>query len=170
MDKKLATSSMEMMLVPPEEWRQIFTEAWRLERDYFYDPNMHGVDWEAMRVRYGALLDDVVSRWDLNFIIGELIGELNTSHSYRGGGDAEKAADRGVGLLGVDWELADGAYRIKNIITAAPWDAETRSPLAEPGVECRRGRLGAGGQRSADRRGEGPVGRLRRAGRHDGHL
>ncbi len=139
MDKKLATSSMEMMLVPPEEWRQIFTEAWRLERDYFYDPNMHGVDWEAMRVRYGALLDDVVSRWDLNFIIGELIGELNTSHSYRGGGDAEKAANRGVGLLGVDWELADGAYRIQHIITAAPWDAETRSPLAEPGVDVAAG-------------------------------
>ena len=139
MDKKLATSSMEMMLVPLEEWRQIFTEAWRLERDYFYDPNMHGVDWQAMRVRYGALLDDVVSRWDLNFIIGELIGELNTSHSYRGGGDAEKEADRGVGLLGVDWELTDGAYRIKNIITAAPWDAETRSPLAEPGVDVAAG-------------------------------
>jgi len=130
---------MEMMLVPPEEWRQIFTEAWRLERDYFYDPNMHGVDWEAMRVRYGALLDDVVSRWDLNFIIGELIGELNTSHSYRGGGDAEKAASRGVGLLGVDWELADGAYRIRNIMTAAPWDAENRSPLAEPGVDVAAG-------------------------------
>jgi len=139
MDKNLATSSMEMMLVPPEEWRQIFTEAWRLERDYFYDPNMHGVDWEAMRVRYGALLDDVVSRWDLNFIIGELIGELNTSHSYRGGGDAEKAASRGVGLLGVDWELADGAYRIRNIMTAAPWDAENRSPLAEPGVDVAAG-------------------------------
>ncbi len=139
LDKALATGSMEMMLVPPEEWRQIFTEAWRLERDYFYDPNMHGVDWPMMRDRYGALLDDVVSRWDLNFIIGELIGELNTSHSYRGGGDTEKAASRGVGLLGVDWELADGAYRIQRIITAAPWDTETRSPLAEPGVAVAEG-------------------------------
>ncbi len=139
MDKNLAISSMEMMLAPPEEWRQIFTEAWRLERDYFYDPNMHGVDWEGMQVRYGALLDDVVSRWDLNFIIGELIGELNTSHSYRGGGDAEKAASRGVGLLGVDWELVDGAYRIKNILTAAPWDAENRSPLAESGIDVAEG-------------------------------
>jgi tricorn protease len=139
MDKPLATGSMEMTLVPPEEWRQIFTEAWRLERDFFYDPNMHGVDWPLMRDRYGALLDDVVSRWDLNFLIGELIGELNTSHSYRGGGDTEKAASRGVGLLGVDWELADGAYRIKRIITAAPWDTETRSPLAEPGVDVAEG-------------------------------
>ncbi len=135
MDKPLATSSMEMTLDPAEEWRQIFSEAWRLERDYFYDPNMHGVDWQAMRERYGALLDDVITRWDLNFLIGELIGEMNTSHSYRGGGDVEQSERRGVGLLGVDWELADGAYRIARIITAAPWDTEVRSPLAEPGVD-----------------------------------
>jgi tricorn protease len=139
MDKKLATSSMEMTVNPPEEWRQIFNDAWRLERDYFYDPNMHGVDWQAMRVRYGALLDDAITRWDLNFIIGELIGEMNTSHSYRGGGDLERGAQRGVGLLGVDWELADGAYRIADIVTAAPWDAEVRSPLAESGVDVNEG-------------------------------
>ena len=139
MDTKLAISSMEMTVVPPEEWQQIFSDAWRLERDYFYDPNMHGVDWQAMRSRYGALLDDVITRWDLNFVIGELIAELNTSHSYRGGGDVERAASRGVGLLGVDWELADGAYRIKHIVTAAPWDTEVRSPLAEPGVDVSEG-------------------------------
>jgi tricorn protease len=139
MDKPLATSSMEMVVNPPEEWRQIFNDAWRLERDYFYDPNMHGVDWLAMRERYGALLDDVVTRWDLNFIIGELIGEMNTSHSYRGGGDVERGDRRRVGLLGVDWELTDGAYRIARIVTAAPWDTEVRSPLAEPGVDVSEG-------------------------------
>jgi len=139
MEKKLATSSMEMTVVPTEEWRQIFNDAWRLERDYFYDPNMHGVDWQAMREHYGALLDDVISRWDLNFVIGELIGEINTSHSYRGGGDVERGARRSTGLLGVDWELADGAYRIKKIVTAAPWDIETRSPLAEPGIDVSEG-------------------------------
>ena len=139
MDKPLATSSMEMMVDPPEEWRQIFNDAWRLERDYFYDPNMHGVDWPAMRERYGALLDDVITRWDLNFIIGELIGEMNTSHSYRGGGDVERGDRRGVGLLGVDWELTDGAYRIAKIVKAAPWDTEVRSPLAEPGVDVSEG-------------------------------
>ena len=139
MEKTLATGSMEMTVVPPEEWRQIFTDAWRLQRDYFYDPTMHGVDWEAMRERYGALLDDVVTRWDLNFVIGELIGELNTSHSYRGGGDVEEPAKRGVGLLGVDWELADGAYRIAKIVRGAPWDTEQRSPLAEPGVDVAEG-------------------------------
>jgi len=139
MEKSLATSKMEMTVVPQEEWRQLFTEAWRLERDYFYDPGMHGVDWQGMHERYGALLDDVITRWDLNFLIGELIAELNSSHSYRGGGDVEKGAERGVGLLGVDWELADGAYRIAKVITAAPWDSEVRSPLAEPGVEVGQG-------------------------------
>jgi tricorn protease len=139
MDKPLATSSMEMTVNPPEEWRQIFSDAWRIERDYFYDPNMHGVDWQAMRERYGALLDDVITRWDLNFVIGELIAELNTSHSYRGGGDVERGERRSVGLLGVDWELVDGAYRIAKIVTAAPWDTEVRSPLAEPGVEISEG-------------------------------
>jgi tricorn protease len=139
MDKPLATSTMEMVVDPAAEWRQIFNDAWRIERDYFYDPNMHGVDWNAMRERYGALLGDVITRWDLNFIIGELIGELNTSHSYRGGGDVERGKSRGVGLLGVDWELVDGAYRIAAIVTTAPWDAEVRSPLAEPGVEVDEG-------------------------------
>lgn len=139
LDAPLATSSMEMTVSPPDEWRQIFADAWRLERDYFYDPNLHGVDWDAMRERYGALLDDVVTRWDLNFVIGELIGELNSSHSYRGGGDVEEPAKRGVGLLGVDWELSEGAYRIAKIVTAAPWDSELRSPLAEPGVDVHEG-------------------------------
>ena len=91
MDKKLAVSDMEMMVNPREEWRQIFNDAWRLERDFFYDPDMHGVDWDAMKTRYGALIDDAVNRDDVNFILGELIGELNASHTYRGGGDAERS-------------------------------------------------------------------------------
>ena len=117
MEKLLDASGLSMQLDPVAEWRQIFNDAWRLERDYFYDPNMHGVDWEEMRKRYGALLDDVVTRWDLNFLIGELIAELNASHAYRGGGDAEqrRTALR-VGLLGCDFELDDGAYRIARII------------------------------------------------------
>ena len=91
----------------------MFADAYRFERDYFYDPNMHGVDWKATRDRYAALLDDAVTRWDVNFVLGEFIGELNASHTYRGGGDEEEAPERGVGMLGVDWEVTNGAYRIK---------------------------------------------------------
>ena len=112
-DKKLPTSQMEMTVVPREEWKQIFNDVWRLERDLFYDKNMHGVDWNAMKKQYGALIDNAVTRSDVNYIIGELIGELNASHTYRGGGDEETAPQRPVGYLGVDWELSNGAYKIK---------------------------------------------------------
>ena len=138
-DKKLSVAGLETVVDPVAEWQQIFTEAWRLERDYFYDPNMHGVNWPIMRERYGAILKDAVTRWDVNYVIGELIAELNASHAYRGGGDVESASQRGVGYLGVDYALENGAYRIKKIIEAAPWDAEARSPLKEPGTDVTEG-------------------------------
>jgi tricorn protease len=139
MDTRLRTGEMEATVDPRAEWRQLFTDAWRLERDFFYDPGMHGVDWNAMREQYGRLLEDAVTRWDVNFIIGELIAELNASHTYRGGGDVEGSQRRSVGLLGIDWSLENGAYRIGNIIDGAPWDAEVRSPLAQPGVDVNEG-------------------------------
>lgn len=135
----LRTAEMEMTVDPAAEWRQIFNDAWRFERDYFYDAGMHGVDWEAQREHYGALLEDAVTRWDVNFVIGELIAELNASHTYRGGGDTDEAPQRNVGLLGVDWSLENGAYRIARIIDGAPWDSEVRSPLAAPGVDVSAG-------------------------------
>ena len=138
-DKKLPTSELTMTVEPPAEWRQIFTDAWRFERDMFYDPKLHQVDWNTMRVRYGKLLDDSVTRWDVNFVIGELIAELNSSHSYRGGGDVEKPLDTGVGLLGVDFAVDSGAYRIARILRGAPYDNEVRSPLVEPGINVKEG-------------------------------
>lgn len=134
LDKRLATTGFEAMIDPVAEWKQIFTDAWRLQRDVFYDPNLHGVDWPLMRERYGKLLEAAVTRWDVNFVIGELIGELNASHTYRSGGDVENPAQRNVGYLGCDFILTNGAYRIAKIITAAPWDSEVRSPLAQPGL------------------------------------
>jgi tricorn protease len=138
-EKPMRTAEMEAPVDPRAEWRQIFTDTWRFERDYFYDPGMHGVDWAAMRTQYGRLIDDAVTRWDVNFVLGELIGELNSSHTYRGGGDEEEPRQRGFGMLGVDWELANGAYRIKRIIRGGPWDADVRSPLLEPGVSVAEG-------------------------------
>ena len=138
-EKKLPISSLQMVIDPVAEWNQIFTETWRLQRDYFYDPSMHGVDWKLMRERYGALLKDAVTRWDVNYILGELIGELNSSHTYRSGGDTENEASRGVGYLGVDFSLENGAYRIKKIIETAEWDNEERSPLKQPGLDVKEG-------------------------------
>jgi len=138
-EKFLPVAEMEATINPREEWRQIFTDAWRIERDFFYDGNMHGVDWEAMRKQYGELIEYASSRSDVNFIIGELIAELNASHTYRGGGDQETPKHRQVGYLGVDWEKTDGYFRIKEIIRGAEWDNEVRSPLDAPGLDVRAG-------------------------------
>jgi tricorn protease len=138
-EKTLRTKELEASVDPVREWRQIFDDVWRFERDYFYDPNMHGVDWKAMKERYGRLLDNAVTRWDVNYVIGEMIAELNASHTYRGGGDTETALQRGVGMLGVNWALENNAYRIKTIIRGAPWDDDVRSPLLEPGIGVKEG-------------------------------
>jgi tricorn protease len=139
MDKKLPTNQLEMTVVPREEWKQIFTDVWRLQRDFFYDKNMHGVDWNAMKKQYGDLIDNAVTRGDVNYIIGELISELNASHTYRGGGDDETSLQRQVGYLGIDWELNNGAYKIKRIVKGAVWDSEVRSPLLDSGVKVKEG-------------------------------
>ncbi len=139
MDKKLNLASLEATIDPRAEWMQIFNDVWRIERDFFYDPNLHGVDWQKMKERYGELIRSAVTRWDVNYIIGELIGELNSSHTYRSGGAVESAPSRPVGYLGADFALENGFYRIKKIINAATWDAEVRSPLSEPGVNVKEG-------------------------------
>jgi len=139
LDKKMPTAQLEATIDPKAEWKQIFNDVWRLERDFFYDKNMHGVNWDEMRERYGKLVDFCVTRWDLNYLIGELISELNASHTYRSGGDTDEADFKNVGYLGIDWEFANGAYRIKKIIDGAPWDSEVRSPLSMPGLKVKSG-------------------------------
>ncbi|HKJ79321.1 MAG TPA: PDZ domain-containing protein, partial [Prolixibacteraceae bacterium] len=138
-EKFVPLQEMEITVDPQKEWQQIFTDAWRMERDYFYDENMHGVDWDAVKKKYGKLVEQAASRDDVNFLIGEMIGEINASHTYRGGGDLEQPQQRNRGYLGVDWKIENGAYQIANIIEGAEWDAEVRSPLAEPGVEVEEG-------------------------------
>lgn len=134
LEKPLATSAMSLTVDPLAEWHQMFNDAWRIERDYFYDPGMHGVNWDLMRSRYGRLIDDAVSRWDVSFVLGELIGELNSSHTYVQGGATETGPRRGVGLLGADYTIENGAYRISAILDGGAWDSEVRSPLREPGA------------------------------------
>ncbi|MBK8515384.1 MAG: PD40 domain-containing protein [Saprospiraceae bacterium] len=138
-EKTLRVKEMELMVDPVLEWKEIFTDAWRLERDYFYDPNMHGVDWNQVRERYSKMIDGAVTREDVDFIIGEMIGELNSSHTYHGGGDLETQNNKSVGYLGVDWEASGKYYKIKNIIKGAPWDAGTRSPLDQSGIDIKEG-------------------------------
>jgi tricorn protease len=137
--QKLRTNELEMMVDPRAEWKQMFMDIWRNYRDFFYDPHMHGVDWEEVHSKYGALLKDAVTRWDANFVFGDVIGELNASHTYVGGGDLEGGKQQNVGMLGIDWALENGAYRIAKIVDGAPWDNEVRSPFKLPGVNVNEG-------------------------------
>jgi tricorn protease len=141
-DGKLDLSNLTATINPPEEWQQIYNDVWRIERDFFYDPDMHGVDWKKMKKRYEALLPFVAHRNDLNYIIGELISELNVSHAYVGGGDMENPKMTSVGVLGCDFELDKkaGFYKIAKIYEPAVWDAsEVRSPLRSPGLNVKEG-------------------------------
>ena len=138
-DKPLRVEEMAMQVDPREEWKQIFIEAWRLQRDYFYDANLHGVNWNQVKTRYLKILDGAVTREDVNFIIGEMIGELNASHTYQSGGDLERSKRANVGYLGVNWEADGKYYKVKRIVKGAPWDAEVKSPLNISGVNIPEG-------------------------------
>jgi tricorn protease len=137
-DKKLRTGEMQQWVNPREEWRQILVDAWRFERDFFYDPNMHSVDWNKVKEQYLKMLDGASTREELDFILGEMIGELSSSHTYHGGGVTQPTLHVPTGYLGIDW-VADGDYyKVGEIIRGASWDA-TRSPLDLPGVPIRKG-------------------------------
>lgn len=138
LEKRLRTNEMQMWVSPREEWRQIVTDAWRLERDYFYDAAMHGLDWNKVKDQYLKMLDGASTREEVDFILGEMIGELNASHTYHGGGVVEPTKRVATGYLGVDWTADGEFYKIK-VIHGAPWDAETRSPLDLPGIPIKDG-------------------------------
>jgi tricorn protease len=138
-DKPLRTSAMEMTLDPKKEWDQIFQDTWRRYRDFFYDPAMQQVNWEQMRKQYGSLMEHAITRWDVTNIQAEMIAELAAGHTYARLGDVESASNRGHGFLGIDWELSNGAYRIKRIVRPASWDHEVRSPFDVTGVNVKEG-------------------------------
>src|SRR6266852_1270778 len=136
---KLNLSGLQVKVDPREEWRQIFREAWRIERDFYWDPEMTGHDWKKIGARYEALLPWVAHRSDLNYLIGEMISELSTSHTYVGGGDSPKKARISVGMLGADFEADGGYYRFAKIYPGENWIEATRSPLTEPGIKVKAG-------------------------------
>jgi len=138
-EKMLRMNEMEMMVDPQAEWKELFNDAWRMERDYFYDPTMHGVNWNTVKERYSKMLEGAITREEVDFIIGEMIGELNASHTYHGGGDMENTPNKNVGYLGVDWQADGNYYKVKSIIRAAAWEAKTRSALDQPGVDIKEG-------------------------------
>jgi tricorn protease len=140
-DGKIATGGLMSVVDPRLEWSQMFNEAWRLERDFYYDPGMGGLDWKAVGERYRQLVPFVAHRADLNYILGELIGELSTSHTYVGGGEVPEVSRVDIGLLGADYTLdaASGRYRFATLYRERDWNSPVAAPLGEPGIDVRSG-------------------------------
>ena len=129
---------IEVKIDPVAEWKQIFDEAWRINRDYFYDPGMHGANWPAMKEKYAAFLPDVACRNDLNRLIMWMCSELSVGHHRVGGGDQRFNPERVEGgLLGTDYKIANNRYRFKKIYGGLNWNPGLRSPLTEPGINAK---------------------------------
>ena len=154
MKDTLNLSGMEVDLDKRKQWAQIFNECWRQMREFFYVPNMHGVDWPAMRERYAPLVSHVNHRADLTYIIGEMISELNVGHTYVGGGEYPKPKRIAMGLLGAEIkrDAKSGYYKIEKILRGQNWDKSSRSPLTEIGVDANEGDyiLAVNGKSTAD--------------------
>ncbi len=135
-DGPIGVAQLEMQLDPRAEWEQIFKENWRVQREYFYDEKMHGADWNAVLEKYKPLVPYVGHRADLAYLIATVGGELSVGHSYlQGLGDIPAEDPVSVGLLGADYAVENGRYRITKIYTGENWNPELRAPLSAPGVQ-----------------------------------
>lgn len=130
----LRTEDLEVRSDPAQEWRQMFREAWRIERDFFYDPGLHGLDLEAARQKYEPYLRNIASRADLNYLFAEMLGEISVSHLNVAGGDLPEVKRVETGLLGADFKIENGRYRFVRVYSGENWNPQLRAPLTEPGV------------------------------------
>ncbi len=131
--------NLQMKLDRKTEWSQIFNEGWRYERDYFYDPDMHGRNWKDVYNRYAPLVPYIKHRTDLTYILDQMNGELSVGHSFVGGGDFPSVDRAVVGLLGADLVAENGRWKIARIYTTESWNPELSSPLDEPGMKVEEG-------------------------------
>lgn len=137
---RLDLGEIEVKIEPAQEWVQIYDEAWRINRDYFYDPDMHGADWPALKEKYAQFLPDLATRQDLNRVMRWLHSELSVGHHNVGGGDVMIQIDNVPGgLLGADFEVENGRYRFAKVYGGLNWNPQMRSPLTAPGVEVQEG-------------------------------
>ncbi len=131
---KLKTEDMEVYVDPRAEWNQMYRETWRIERDFFYDPNHHGLDLQAAAKKYEPYLQSLVHRADLNYLFQEMLGELSVGHLYVGGGDVPDPKRVPGGLLGADYKIESGRYRFGRLYNGENWNPQLRAPLTQPGV------------------------------------
>ncbi|WP_035916730.1 S41 family peptidase [Flavimarina sp. Hel_I_48] len=140
-NEPLNLDGVEIKIDPKQEWSNIFNEAWRVNRDYFYDPGMHGVDWEAMHKKYSVFLKEVPTKDDLYRMMGWMFSELAVGHhrfDYNGDAFQEPKSVPG-GLLGADYTMENNRYKIKKIYGGLNWNPDLRAPLTEPGVDVKEG-------------------------------
>lgn len=137
-DGKL-TLNLRMKIVPQEEWKQIFKEGWRYQRDFLYVKNQHGAPWDDVYKWYSPWIDHVKHRTDLNYVVDILGGEIAVGHSYTSGGNFPKLDEVPIGLLGADLEEVNGFYRIKKIYTGENWNPGLQAPLSAPGIDVKEG-------------------------------
>ena len=137
----LNLEELVMKIDPRKEWAQIYTDGWRIFRDYFYESNIHGVDWKGIRERYNPLVQSIGNRTDLDYILGEIISETNTGHCYVDWGDFERVKRVNTGLLGAEMaaDQSSGKYKISKIYAGENWNEARRSPLTEQGVKVKEG-------------------------------
>lgn len=130
----LATDAIQVRVNPVDEWRQMYREAWRLEREFFYDPNAHGYDLAAAEKKYSPYLEHIVSRRDLNYLFAEMLGGIEVGHLGVGGGDLPEVKRVPAGLLGADYKVENGCYRFARIYNGENWNPQLRAPLTQPGI------------------------------------
>src|SRR5262249_24852104 len=135
----LKTEGLEVKVDPRAEWRQMYREAWRVERDFFYDPGYHGLDLTAAEQRYAPYVDALSSRRDLNYLFSEMLGELTVGHLFAGGGDVPDVKRVQTGLLGADYKLENGRYRFARVYNGQNWNPQLKAPLTQPGVNVKEG-------------------------------
>jgi tricorn protease len=135
-DGALKLDGVEAWVDPPSEWRQMYREAWRIQRDFFYDPALHGLELTAAMKRYEPYLGAVSGRGDLNYLMSEMMGEFTASHLNVGGGAQLNVRRVPGGLLGADYTIENGRYRFSRIFSGESWNPNLRAPLSQPGVNA----------------------------------
>jgi len=133
-DNTLRTDNLEVRSDPRAEWEHMYHQAWRTERDFFYDPGFHGLDLKATEKKYAPFLENIASRADLNYLFAEMLGEMTVGHLGVGGGDQPEVRRVSTGLLGADFKLENGRYRFERVYNGENWNPQTRAPLTQPGV------------------------------------
>jgi tricorn protease len=135
----LALTKMEVRVDPRAEWKQEYNEVWRIERDFFYDPNLHGLDLAATRKQYEPYLENVGSRIDFSYLLAEMLGEITVGHMYIRTPPELPAEQGKVGLLGAEYTVENGRYRFQKIYQGENWNPQLRAPLTQPGVNVQEG-------------------------------